>query len=105
MKTTDHPTFQDLFTYARRQARIEFINYSPYVSAWRTDKSRRDRQRKRVMDRYGFLADRDLPVGKSGNGRLIVTDKSIDYCVGCYAPTEIWDAVFDFLQINYSRTA
>ena len=94
-------TFADLFAYAKQQARIEFVDYAPHVSAWRSDKSRRDRQRKQVMDRYGFLADKSLPLGKSCNGRLVVTLNDIDYCAGQYSPTEVWAAVFDYLQVNY----
>ena len=94
-------TFADLFAYAKSQARIEFIDYSPYVDAWRSDRARRDRQRKSVMDRYGRLADKPLPIGKSGNGRLVVSMTGIDYCAGQYPPTEIWNAVFDYLAINY----
>ena len=95
-------TFTDLFAYAKRQARIEFMDYSPCVAAWRCDRAKRDRQRKSVMDRYGWLAAKPLPVGKSGNGRLVVSETGIDYCAGMYSPTEIWAAVFDYLTINYN---
>ena len=94
-------TFADLFAYAKSHARIEYINYAPYVAAWRCDRARRDRQRKSVIDRYGWLADKRLPVGKSGNGRLVVSATNIEYCAGQYAPTEIWGAVFDYVAINY----
>ena len=93
-------TFADLFAYAKRQARIEFIDYSPYVAAWRCDRAKRDRQRKSVIDRYGWLADKPLPVGKSGNGRLVVSATDNNYCAGQYSPTEVWGAVFDYLAIN-----
>ena len=103
MQTISQKTFADLFAYAKSQARIEFIDYAPYVSAWRADRGRRDRARQKVMGRYGWLSDQPLPIGKSCNGRLVVTNDSIDYCVGSYAPTEIWRAVYDYLQINFSE--
>ena len=97
-------TFSDLFTYAKSQARIEFIDYaggrdSAYY--WRQDKRRRDSDRKKVISRWGWLKDQALPTGQSGNGRLVVTADAIDYCTGQYTPTEIWGAVFDYLQSNY----
>ena len=97
-------TFSDLFSYAKSQARIEFVNYAggrDSVYYWRQDKSRRDSDRKKVMVRYGWLADRALPIGRSGNGRLMVTADIVEYCAGQYPPTEVWGAVFDYLQINY----
>lgn len=97
-------TFSDLFTYAKSQARIEFCDYAggrDSVYYWRQDKGRRDSDRKKVISRWGWLKDQALPTGQSGNGRLVVTADGIDYCTGQYTPTEIWGAVFSYLQINY----
>jgi len=106
MTATDSlKTFADLFSYAKSQARIEFIDYAggrDSVKYWRCDKSRRDRARRQVMQRYGFLADQSLPIGASSNGRLMVTASDIDYCTGQYTPTEIWGAVYSYLELNYA---
>ena len=102
--TNSLKTFSDLFTYAKSQARIEFIDYAggrDSVKYWRCDKGRRDRARRQVMQRYGFLNDQPLPVGASGNGRLMVTADDINYVTGQYTPVEIWNAVYSYLEVNY----
>ena len=102
--TESTQTFADLFAYAKSQARIEFIDYAggrDSVKYWRCDKGRRDRARKQVISRYGWLNDQPLPIGQSGNGRLTVTADSIDYCTGQYTATEIWGAVFNYLERCY----
>ena len=106
-------TLSDLFAYAKQSAFIssrDYINptYTTYEQLksdrywYNHDRNQRDHQRRRVMQRFGAFADSELPIGKSGNGRLTVTQDSIDYKVGQYEPLEIWDAVYDFLQINFS---
>ena len=103
--TNSYKSLEDLFTYAKAQARIEFIDYAggrDSAKYWRQDKRRLDTDRKKCMDRYGWMkACNPLPIGQSGNGRLTVTADNIEYITGQYTATEIWGAVFDYLQRNF----
>jgi len=94
-------SLNDLFAYAKRQARINTLDYGTR-EAWQQDKTRRDSDRKKVMSRYGFLGDTPLMVGRSSNGRLTVDANDFDYTAGQYPPTEIWGAVYSYLENTYS---
>jgi hypothetical protein len=102
-------TVSDLLAYASLQARIERIDYfdpryprPDEVSAWRQDRSYRDRDRRRVFRsvcgriRSGI---EPLVAGSYGAGRrLDITPDAIDYTAGQYAAREIWPAVLDYFE-------
>ena len=92
-------TIADLKSFVRSQSRRDFANYAGYFCAWRDDSNIMQSQRRRVKRHYGARWGNDsaqLIPGKYG--RLTITETSIDYCVGQYAPTEIWNAVYAYLH-------
>lgn len=101
----------DLLAYAGQQARIESRDYfepgyarADEVRAWRRDKARRDRDRRRVLLSYPgrIRSNGVLVAGSYGCARrLEITTEFIDYTPGQYAAVEIWPAVLDyFAQTN-----
>jgi hypothetical protein len=106
MLTTLH-----LLEFARKQARIEACDYfdpryarPDEVRAWRNDRGRRDRDRRRVFRRFGFVSSAaQLVPGHYGPaGRLEITADGIDYTACQYAAREIWPAVFDYFERTYA---
>lgn len=92
-------TIADLKSFVRSQSRRNSADYVGAVSAWHDDSNTMQSQRRRVKRHYGARWKNDsaqLVPGKYG--RLTITETSIDYCVGQYAPTEIWGAVYAYLQ-------
>jgi hypothetical protein len=104
------PTVSDLLAYARQQARIESRDYfdprpcyarADEIRAWRSDRSHRDRDRRRVFRTYpGRIAsDAALIPGSYGIGRrLEITADGIDYTAGQYSAREIWPAVLAYFD-------
>ena len=105
-------TLADLLAYAREQATISVSDYfdprydkPEEVRAWRTDKSRRDRQRRKVLAAFPARlrnADREpLEPGRYAGSRLIIGQNgSVEYIPGQYSALEIWAAVFDYLTVT-----
>ena len=102
-------TVSDLLAYASRQARIEVVEYfdpryprPDEVSAWRSDRGHRDRDRRRVFRSFpGRIRSGTEPLvaGSYGAGRrLDVTPDAIHYTAGQHAAREIWPAVFDYFE-------
>jgi len=105
-------TIADLLAFARSQARIESIDYlDPYerradriregVRAWRGDRSRRDRARRKVFRTFaaGIVDNSPLiPGGYGCQSRLVITAEEIDYTAGQYSALEIWPAVLDYFE-------
>lgn len=103
-------TLSDLVAYCRLQARIESHNYiDPWargelrvqqISAWRRDCRRRDAARKECLRAFpGRLASGTEPLTPGSYGRLtILPNGEPDYCVGQYAPTEVYGALLQYLQ-------
>lgn len=99
----------DLLTYAKEQAKIEFRDYCDLdprfrtaheVSAWQLDRSRRDNSRKQL---FKFFCNRIRNASKEqlvpGNyGRLTISESGIEYTAGQYPPTEIYGALFNYMQ-------
>ena len=103
-----------LLEYARQQARIEARDYfdpryarPDEVRAWRHDRGHRDRDRRRVFRRFGFVnTGTQLVPGRYGAaGRLEITPDGIDYTACQYAAREIWPAVFDYFERVYAMEA
>ena len=91
-------TIADLKSFVRSQSRRDFADYGD-IRPWRDDSNTMQSQRRRVKRDYGARWKNEsaqLIPGKYG--RLTITETSIDYCVGQYAPTEIWDAVYAYLH-------
>ena len=91
----------DLKLFAKRQARIEFADYSGHVDAWNQDKNRRRVAREAAKKEAGYLwhqPDAPLVPGEYFRGRLTITHDSIEYTVGQYAPTEIYWALEDYFS-------
>lgn len=106
----------DLLAFAKAQARIESRDYiDPYargellahqLSAWRSDKRRRDTARKACFAAFpGRLTLPDAERLFPGRyGRLSIdAGGSIDYTVGQYAPTEIYGAVLSYLKATNEK--
>ena len=105
-------TLADLLAYAREQASVSEADYfhprygkPEEVRAWRTDRSRRDRQRRKVFIAFPARlrnADREpLVPGRYAGSRMIIgQDGSIEYIPGQYSALEIWAAVFDYLTVT-----
>jgi hypothetical protein len=102
------PTVSDLLEYARQQARIESRDYfdarcarADEVKAWHSDRSHRDRDRRRVFRTYPgrISANAALVPGSYGTGgRLKITADGIDYTAGQYSSREIWPAVLAYFD-------
>jgi hypothetical protein len=90
-------TLTQLLTYCKRQASIDPSNYDS-ASSYNADKYERNKQRLKLIKRYGFI--NELPVGQSSNGRFIVTNDLIEYTAGQYAAAEIYSAAYDYLVNN-----
>ena len=90
----------DLLDYASKQAVICSADYGDR-SSMRQDQYIRGKQRKAVYTRFGFMAERPLDLKTDLTvGRFSVTVVGeIDYCVGQYAPTEIWAALGEWLNV------
>lgn len=99
----------DLLNYAKEQARIEAIDYfdpdprfrtAHEVSAWRLDRSRRDRSRAYLFATFPTrLRNADKERLVSGNyGRLTISESEIEYTAGQYSPTEIYGALFNYMR-------
>lgn len=103
-----NPTVSDLLDYARQQARIESRDYfdvryprTDEIQAWHSDRSHRDRDRRRVFRTYPgrISANAALVPGNYGaGGRLEITAGGIDYTAGQYAAREIWPAVLAYFD-------
>lgn len=103
----------DLLNYAKKQARIETIDYfdpdprfrKPHeVSAWQLDRSRRDNSRAYLFATFpARLSNADKEKLVSGNyGRLKISESEIEYTAGQYSPTEIYGALFNYMhQTNF----
>lgn len=101
-------TISDLLAYASRQARIEAADYfdpryprADEVRAWRNDRGRRDRDRRRVFRSFPGRIRSDAPLipGTYGGARrLEISADAIDYTACQYAAREIWPAVFDYFE-------
>ena len=100
-----------LLEFARQQARIEACDYfdpryarPDEVRAWRNDRGHRDRDRRRVFRRFGFVSTgTPLVPGRYGAaGRLEITPDGIDYTACQYAAREIWPAVLDYFERTYA---
>ena len=107
-------TVTQLLEYARQQARIEARDYfdpryaqPDEVRAWRNDRGHRDRDRRRVFRRFGFVnTGTPLVPGRYGAaGRLVITSDRIEYTAGQYAAREIWPAVLDYFERVYTGEA
>ena len=101
------PTNADLMEYARKQARIDSIDYfhpryarADEVRAWRRDRARRDAARRRILHDFPARArsTAELVPGRYYGMRLVITPDGIDYTPGQYASVEIYHAVFDYFQ-------
>jgi len=90
-------TLDDLFAYCADNAEIRAADYGGRNSYWNTDRSRRDAQRRKVMQRFGCMSW-GMKLKVSTNGRLAVHEDRIHYTAGQYAPTEIWDHCYDYLH-------
>lgn len=98
----------DLLAFCKAQARISASDYfepgfaSPdQVSAWQSDKSRRDRQRKACFRLFpGRLRSAaSEPLIPGTYGRLSISeDGRPSYVAGQYAPLEIFHALRDYLE-------
>lgn len=100
-------TITDLLYFARSQAVIRSNNYfapgyarSEEVAAWHGDRRRRDAARRKVLRTFPdrIQGAEILRPGNYYHGRLIITDGDIIYVSGQYSPTEIYQAVLDYME-------
>jgi hypothetical protein len=100
-----------LLEFARHQARIEARDYfdpryprPDEIRAWRNDRGHRDRDRRLVFQRWGFVntASQLVPGRYGSAGRLEITAEGIDYTACQYPAREIWPAVFDYFERVYA---
>jgi len=100
-------TIADLLRFARSQAVIRSNNYfepsyarPEEVAEWQSDKRRRDAARRKVLRTFpGRIQSAEvLRPGNYYHGRLIITDGDIIYVSGQYSPTEIYQAVLDYME-------
>ena len=101
-------TVSDLLAYASQQARIEAVDYfdpryprPDEVSAWRSDRGHRDRDRRRVFRAFAGRIRSNAPLipgSYGGARRLDITANAIDYTAGQCAAREIWPAVYDYFN-------
>lgn len=100
-------TVGDLFSFCRSQARISASDFfdpryarPEEVKAWQIEVSRRNAARKKAKKRFGAFANSKLSFMKVG--RLSLSVDGFDYVVGQYAPSEIYQAAYDFLVVQFS---
>lgn len=108
---SDSASLASLLTFCRSQARIERIDYfdprfckPEEIQAWRSDCAKRDRARRLCFaafpGRLKSAASEALVLGDYGfQGRLsVLSDGSLDYTSGLYAPLEIYQALLSYLK-------
>ena len=91
-------TIADLKSFVRSQSRRDFNDYgSNYY--WRIDSNKIQSQRRYVHRKFKTVwNNNEYELVPGRYGRLTVTNNDIDYCPGQYAPTEIWGAVYSYLE-------
>ena len=93
-------TLSDLKTFIKQQARLDSSNYAGYVDAYKSDRNRIKQAQRACKKAAGFYWYHDkvaLIPDEYFDGRLIITENSIDYTPGQYAPTEVYWALEDYL--------
>lgn len=92
-------TLNDLKQFAKKQSRLNGLDYSGYVQGYRSDRYQITKARKQCEKSVRFkFGTEELIDGNYFNGRLVIKNNKIDYTPGQYAPTEIYWAVLDYLN-------
>ena len=92
-------TIKQLKDFCKKQARLSYADYDQ--EGLRIDSNSIRRARFAAIKAAGMYWDFDdkaLIPGEYFAGRLIITDKTIDYIPGQYAPTEIYWALEDYFS-------
>lgn len=90
-------TISDLKSYVRSQSRRNFDDYGAR-RPWMDDSNRMQSQRRRVYRKFSCRWKGNEQLIPGNYGRLTVTDNDIEYTAGQYSPTEIWHAVYVYLN-------
>ena len=94
-------TIKDLKTFAKQQARLSGADYGGDSKAYRMDRNNILKARRSAMlsaEFHWHHEDTPLVAGEYFGGRLIITDSSLEYVAGQYAPTEIYHAIQDYFK-------
>lgn len=95
-------TIANLKAFVRAQSKRDYNNYIGAYESWERETLSIKTQRCRVYRKFKsrwMNADETLVPGNYGpTGRLRITDNGIDYVPGQYAPVEIWDMVYEYLE-------
>lgn len=99
--------------YCKEQAKISRSNYDS-THYYNQDVNFRNKSRLRAIKLarkhllmpitiWGQTSEQELVPGQSSNGRLVITENSVEYTTGQYTPTEIYDALYSYILNTYSN--